>query len=208
MAQPLNLPTPPRRRAQRREQILDQLENLFLNEGFRGLTIGALATRLRCSRSTLYGLAPTKEELFLLVEDRILRRIGREAWRRAQACGDPGDRVAAYLEGTISSLRPVGTAFLDDLLGYGPARQLFDWHQQGAMRTLRELVEAGIAAGAFKGVNPSVAAAALDAAVHRVRDPLFLREAGLSPSEAFAQVSRLLRHGLVQGAEARPRLRN
>lgn len=193
----------PRRGSKRRDQILDQLESIFLHEGFRALTVGSLAARLRCSRSTLYALASTKEELFLRVQDRILRRIGREARNRAYACEEPGDRVEAFLEGTISSLRPIGTAFLDDVFSYEPARQLFDAHQRGAMRTLRGLIEAGIEAGAFKGVDPGVAAAALDAAVQRVRDPQFLRDAGLGPSEAFDQVSQLLRHGLVRqvGAE-------
>ncbi len=188
----------PRRGPERREAILDALEAIFLNEGFRGLTVGALAARLRCSRSTLYALAPTKEALFLLVEDRILRRIGREARRRAGACEDAGDRVAAFLESTISSLRPVGEAFLDDVFRYEPARQLFDRHQRGAMETLQHLIAEGIAAGALKGVDPRIAAEALDAAVQRVRDPAFLRDTGISPSDAFAQVSQLLRHGLIR----------
>ncbi len=193
------------RGSKRRGQILDQLEAIFLEGGFRTLTVGSLAGRLRCSRSTLYALAPTKEELFLRVQDRILRRIGREARDRAYSCQDAGDRVEAFLEGTISSLRPIGTTFLDDVFSYTPARQLFDQHQRGAMRTLRELIEAGIEAGAFKGIHPAVAAAALDAAVGRIRDPQFLRETGLTPSEAFDQVSQLLRHGLVRQAAAEGR---
>lgn len=197
----------PRRGAKRREEILDQLERIFLTEGFRALTVGLLADRLRCSRSTLYGLAPTKEELFLLVEDRILRRVGRDARRSARACEDPGDRVSAFLAGTISSLQTVGSAFLDDVFAYSPARQLFDQHQRGAVSTLCQLIEAGIEAGAFKGVNPTLAAAALDAAVHRIRDPEFLRETGLAPSEAFAQVSQLLREGLVRQSGPSPRTR-
>lgn len=49
-------------RTRRQEQVLDGLEEIFREEGFRRLTIGELATRLRCSRSTLYAMAPTKEE--------------------------------------------------------------------------------------------------------------------------------------------------
>jgi AcrR family transcriptional regulator len=195
----------PRRGAKRRAQILGELESIFLREGFRQLTVGALATRLRCSRSTLYAIATTKEALFLLVEDHILRRIGREARRRAKACEDPGDRVAAFLEGTVSSLLPVGEAFLDDIFHYTPARQLFDQHQRGAIETLRQLIEAGIAAGALQGVDPLIAAEALDAAVQRIRNPKLLREAGLSPSEAFGEVSQLLRHGLLRETPRRRR---
>ncbi len=199
---PLSPRNASQRDSPRQEEILDELEAIFLAEGFRGLTVGTLAARLHCSRSTLYALAATKEELYLRVSDRILRRIGRAARRRADACEDPGDRVAAFLESTISSLQPVGPAFLEDVLAHRPTRQLFDQHQRGAMETLRHFIQSGIEAGVFKGVDPRLAAAALDAAVQRVRTPEFLREVGLSPSEAFAQASQLLRHGLVRSSEA------
>ena len=42
--------------AARREELLDRLVELFLAEGFRHLTLGDLAARLHCSKSTLYAL--------------------------------------------------------------------------------------------------------------------------------------------------------
>ena len=56
----------------RGEQLLAQLEEIFFEQGYRRITVGALAARLRCSRATLYALAPSKEELFLRVLDRVL----------------------------------------------------------------------------------------------------------------------------------------
>ena len=83
---PLSPRNASQRDSPRREEILDELEAIFLAEGFRGLTVGTLAARLRCSRSTLYALAATKEELYLRVSDRILRRIGRARTTVGAAC--------------------------------------------------------------------------------------------------------------------------
>ena len=47
----------------RRAELLDELVTLFLAEGFGALTLDELARRLRCSKSTLYGLAASKEQL-------------------------------------------------------------------------------------------------------------------------------------------------
>ncbi|MCU1500869.1 MAG: TetR/AcrR family transcriptional regulator, partial [Ilumatobacteraceae bacterium] len=47
----------------RRIELWDQLGVLFLQDGFRNLTIGDLAARLNCSRRTLYSLAENREDL-------------------------------------------------------------------------------------------------------------------------------------------------
>ena len=52
-----------RRGAARREELLDELMELLLTEGFAGFTLDDLAARLRCSKRTLYALAASKEQL-------------------------------------------------------------------------------------------------------------------------------------------------
>ena len=47
----------------RRTELFDALIALFLDEGFAHLTLDDIAGRLRCSKSTLYTLAGSKEQL-------------------------------------------------------------------------------------------------------------------------------------------------
>ncbi|MGI9592066.1 MAG: TetR/AcrR family transcriptional regulator [Myxococcota bacterium] len=183
-------------RTRRQRQILDDLEAIFREEGFRRLTVGELANRLRCSKSTLYAIAPTKEELFLLVQDRLMRRTGAEGEARVRGAASAGDRLSAYLEGTVAYFAQVRTPFMDDVMSFAPARALYDDHQRAFVGRLRGLIEEGIASGDFAGVDPLLAATALDAVMSRVRDPEFLREHRLTASQAFDQVLRLVRHGL------------
>ena len=81
--------SPPSRAYSEREgHLLEGLEEIFLQEGFRRVAVGELAARLHCSRATLYALAPSKERLFLLVLERLLARIrgmGRAADRARAA---------------------------------------------------------------------------------------------------------------------------
>lgn len=54
----------PRREWEDRERsLLDELEKLILAEGFTGLRLEDIAARLNVSRSTLYRLAASKQEL-------------------------------------------------------------------------------------------------------------------------------------------------
>ena len=79
--------TPPRpvldrdresRLTERQREILDQLGRIFDN-GFADLTMAEIATACGCSLRTLYGLAPSRDELVMMVVDRNLWRVGRSA---------------------------------------------------------------------------------------------------------------------------------
>lgn len=187
-----------RRRSARQEELFDTLETLALDEGFGALTVGELAARLSCSRSTLYALAPSKEELFLIVEERLLQRVHSNALACAERGSDPTARLMGYIAGAIETIRDVGTPYLTEILAYAPARQLLAEFQRTTIGHLRTLIEEGIAAGAFHALNAQIAAEVLDAAVSRVQDPRVLAETGLTASEALDHVSQLIIQGLLK----------
>ena len=57
----------------RQLEILDTLDESVLGGGFSDLTMAEIAKRMTCSLRTLYGIAPSKEELVLAVADRHLQ---------------------------------------------------------------------------------------------------------------------------------------
>ena len=181
----------------RHQQLLDALEVIFLKEGFRGVTIEDLTSRLHCSRRTLYQVAPSKPELFLFVLDRFLARIREEGHEAAYARSEPMERIEALLESGITATVPAGPRFTEDVDGYQPARMMLDVHQRERMRVLRELVEDGISRGVYGGFHAQLVAEVMVAATGCVSRHEFLRESGLSMSDAFSECSRLLRMGLV-----------
>ena len=66
------------RLTRRQAELLDQLEALFLAEGFARFTLDDLAEMVRCSKSTLYALAESKERLAL----RVIKHFFRKAQTR------------------------------------------------------------------------------------------------------------------------------
>jgi AcrR family transcriptional regulator len=181
----------------RQKEICDQLEQIFLREGFRHLTIADLVDRLHCSRRTLYSLAPSREELVLVVLGRMMNHMGIEASARADACVDPGDAIAAYLDAGVRVWRRSSLAFHADLESYMPTKHLYDRHLQIALDVLGTLVERGIDQGTFRPLHPRLVAEILDAAVDRLRQPETLTRAGVSRGETVAELSGLFRRGLI-----------
>jgi len=95
--------------------LLDQLEELFLAKGFARFTLDDLAVRLHCSKSTLYALADSKEQLALRVIRHFFRKATVAVEERTFTVKDPALRVTSYLTAVAAALAPAGSAFHRDL---------------------------------------------------------------------------------------------
>ena len=127
----------------RQRQILDEMEDLVAG-GFADLTMAELAARLNCSLRTLYALAPSRDELVLIVIDRSLWRIGRVA---RDAIGDdlaPLDAIRADLEAATVAVSGWTTAFAGDLAAVPAAQQLQDGHNEYLFEVTRTLLDLAV----------------------------------------------------------------
>ncbi len=183
--------------APRQEKLLDQLETIFLNEGFRKVTLADLASRLHCSRRSFYELADSKEALFLRVFDRYLTRL-RELGAKGAAAA-PADRAfEPYLMPAIDAARKLSATLMQDMTGYPPANAMWERHQRERMDGLRRLVERCVEQGLFRGVDPYLVAEVMAASLRRIREPAFLAASRLSYREAVSELYGLLLHGLFR----------
>jgi AcrR family transcriptional regulator len=167
-------------RSSRQEQVLDVVETVFLREGIRGVRIGELAAEAACSRSTLYEIAPSREELLLLVLDRMLRRIMRRGAEAIDAAHDPVDRVRAMLTSGALDFATLGPQFLEAVQQHPPSRRLFDRRVGEGRDALEALIEDAVRAGRFRPVNAAVVAEAIIAVVLHFTDPGVGRSGGLA----------------------------
>jgi AcrR family transcriptional regulator len=182
----------------RQNEILDELEAVFLAQGFRHLTVGDLVSQLRCSRRTLYNLAPSREELILLVIERLLQRMGAEAYGLATAEVDPGEAISVYINTAVAPLRFAQPAFIEDIETYLPARQLYDHHVEIALRVLGRFVRDGVSAGTFRDLHPALVAEMISGAVLRILRPDVLARTGVTWSQALVELGELVRNGLAR----------
>jgi AcrR family transcriptional regulator len=187
---------PPRPNETRRAQLLDALEEIVLAEGFEHLRVGELANRLRCSRSTLYKLALSKDELIVLVVERYADRAVREAIDRAEAVGDHVDRLTAFLE-VIAEWQTRGSLdFWRDAYAFGPTADRFAEKRAWGIQRLRAYLEQGIAEGVWRPANTEFLAHVIWLGATASRDPEVLRRSGLDSGEAVREIGRLLRSGM------------
>lgn len=140
-------PTPGRARPRdltgRQTELLDLLEDLFLGEGFAHLTLDGIVSELRCSKMTLYTLAPSREQLTLTVLRRFFDDASRRIDDRLQPIDDPEDRVRVCLAGTADEMRRITPACFDDIAQLTSARELYETFSSACVdRVSAVLVEA------------------------------------------------------------------
>jgi AcrR family transcriptional regulator len=103
-----------------------------------------IAKRMTCSLRTLYGIAPSKEELVLAVADRHLQRIGREAMEALELDEPPLARLRAYLRATNLALQPTTVIFSTDFNKLPGARQLAEAHAGYIVSITRALLDEAV----------------------------------------------------------------
>ena len=180
----------------RQAQLLDELTGLFLAEGFARFTLDDLAVRLRCSKTTLYALADSKEQLAVRVVRHFFRRATAEVEASTAGETDPARRVTAYLEAVARALTPASRAFRRDLEAFPPGRAVYEQNTAVAAERVGALIADGVAAGRFRDVHPALVADTVTTLVLRIGRGDTARATGLDDAAAYRELAALLLHGI------------
>jgi len=182
----------------RREALLDELVDLFLAEGFASFTLDELARRLHCSKSTLYAVAGSKEQLVVAVVRRFFARATQAVESRAADPVDHRERIEAYLLAVSEQLRPAGAAFFTDLAAFPPAAEVYARNTRTAARRVQQLVDEGVAAGTIRPVHASFVGAAVAQVMGAIHSGAISAETGLDDAAAYAELAALVVAGLAR----------
>lgn len=190
--------TAARRRTARQVDLLARLVDLLATEGFADFTLDDLASRLRCSKTTLYALAPSKPELVVEAVKEFFRAATEGVEASVAAEGDPGRRVVAYLIGVGQQLAPLARVFMDDLAEFAPANEVYRRNTAAAAARIGVLIGEGIAAGALREVNPDFVAEMVAATMFEIQRGEMFTRLDLTDAEGYAELAAFVRVALAR----------
>jgi AcrR family transcriptional regulator len=186
-----------RRRTARQDELLDRLVDLMAAEGFAAFTLDDLAERLHCSKTTLYALASSKQELVVEVVKQYFRSAVPAVEARVAEASDPSERVAAYLAAVADHLRPLSRQFIADLSTFAPAARVYRRNTAAAADRIRSLIAEGIEAGAFRKVHAAVVGEVVAATMFEIQRGEVAERLEMTDSEAYAELASLVIHALT-----------
>jgi AcrR family transcriptional regulator len=177
--------------------LRDAIIEIVLEEGFFDLQMSDLAARLNCSKSTLYSIAPSKEQLLTSV----VRTFFRRATEQVEAAVDPStpavDQIDAYLNAVALQLAPASPAFFADLERFAPAGDIYRKNTQIAAARVQDLV-----LEAAPGIDPTFLGAVARLMMESIHRGEISRATGLDDSAAYRALSELILAGIAGGHES------
>ncbi|GAA4402130.1 TetR/AcrR family transcriptional regulator [Tsukamurella soli] len=179
----------------RRTELFDELLALFLAEGFAHLTLDAIAARLKCSKSTLYTLAGSKEQLVTSATVHFFKRA-TERVEATVAASDARERISAYLGAVGRELSVASERFMADLDAFAPARQVYERNTRIAASRVQELITDGVNAGDFRRVHAAFAADLVAAMMVRIQQGAVRAGTGLDDGSAYRELARIVTMGI------------
>ncbi len=197
-------------RSARQADVFQRLITLTLERGFAGYTLEQAAIVLRCSKSTIYALAGSREQLIRAVVVAFFRGAAERVEERVALEPDPVRRVQTYLMAVADELRPASAQFMDDVAGFAPAREIYERIAAAiateatarntaiAAERVRQLILDGIANDAFRDVPTAFIAEVVSSVMVRIQQREVSKNTGLSDAEAYADLANLIVNGIIK----------
>ncbi|MDT0277092.1 TetR/AcrR family transcriptional regulator [Blastococcus goldschmidtiae] len=182
---------------ERQREVLRQLDAMF-RDGFAELTMAEIAARAGCSLRTLYALAPSRDELVLMVVDRQLWRIGGNAQRIIADEMPPLDAIRAYLRAAHVAVSRATDAWSRDIGNVPAVKALVDSHNQYLIDVTRILLDTAVGRGDIADVDTAAIARVLAGLGRSFADPEVARTLRSSPPQAADEAVQIILKGLLR----------
>lgn len=181
----------------RQIELLDELEETLLREGLAEQTMAQIAASVGCSLRTLYGIAPSKDELLLTVVDRRLHRIGRASIEALDASMPPLDALRTYLRAANEAVQPEALQLSADIARVSGAARLFDAHEAYLAAVTQSLLDRAVAEGHIAPVDTGAVAHVLAGLGREFARPEVAPIARSSPKETADAITEIILRGLL-----------
>ncbi len=194
---PLLSPEAERQLSARQLEVLEELEQMLLHDGLADMTMAEIAALVGCSLRTLYGIAPSKDELLLTIVDRRLHRIGRAAIEALDPSMSPLDALRTYLQAANEAVQPETAAMSADLARFKGIGRLSSSHEAYLISVTQNLLDRAVSEGQIAPVDTASVAYVLGRLGGEFARPDGAEIAHASPKETADAISELILQGLL-----------
>ena len=177
--------SPDRPLTKRQEALLAALWDMFDKEGFSQLTIDEISSRLRCSKASLYRLAPSKDDLVVRVIDHRGQGMLAELEAKMALAETAAARLKVFFHVVRERDRHFSARFFADTMAFRPTREQWEYGTRDGVARLARLIDAGIESGEFRPVPASLTAFIIGYVADDIRRGDVTRVTGVPAEDSY-----------------------
>jgi AcrR family transcriptional regulator len=202
-----DLPAQPRQRsgsprtkpaAERRRDLLDAGLAVFVEKGVAAATLDHVTQRAGVAKGTFYLHFDSKEHLLAALQADFEERLVERIDARVAAAGESwAARLDTWVDAALADY-PAERAMHDVLFHHPvlPAESTARQPERDLARSLSDLIEGGIEAGAFRTADPPLTAMLLCSALHLAFDRIWHQDVPYETDRLATAVRQLFRRAL------------
>lgn len=151
---------------ERREDLLAAARRLFVAQGISGTTLGEVTAAAGVSKGLFYLYFSSKEDLVLAMKEQFSSKFATDMQRAISKAGDWAEKLDASVDVLFDDFRALNE--LHVVLFHHEDPEALSGLTEGnrAVVVLRELLEAGTSAGAYRVEDPDTTAILLFHSIH------------------------------------------
>ncbi len=184
----------------RQRELFSTLREEFLAHGFAGFTIDHAVRTLHCSKSTMYAVGRTRDEIIRRVLVSFFRDVAEYTEAAIADAGSRRQALERYFNAMSEALQPASQAFMHDMSTLPVAAEVYVTNTRAATATIQRLITEGMEAGEFREVPASFLATLIETTMTHIQAGEYAHT--LPIQDTYQVLGGIIVHGI--DAEARP----
>ena len=179
----------------RQIEIMDALEAM-LQKGVPDLTMSEFAKKLKISLRTLYEIAPSKDELILMIMNNILVKLGKLAIDSVANINSPIKKLEKYLFIVNQAVGPKFDTFVKDIENIKGSQKMADYHENFIKNYTKNLLKESILKKEIKSIDVSAFAILLGGIGREFLKEKNKKTIDMSPEESANSITKIILNGI------------
>ena len=178
----------------RQRELFNSLLRDFLEEGFESFTIDNASRRYHCSKSTIYGLGATRDEILSRILVSYFKEVTRRTTPDLTSIKSYKEAFIDYFANIKESLSAASPKFMQDLARDPVAHDIYAINTQAATRIIHNLLELGVESGEFSIDSIELTSRIIQQSMESIQQGTYSDI--LKPQETYPHLGRLILNGI------------
>ncbi|MFV8395757.1 TetR/AcrR family transcriptional regulator [Corynebacterium hindlerae] len=179
----------------RQRELFDALYTHFLTHGFADFTIDGAAAAHHCSKSTVYALGRTRDDIIRRILVTFFKEVTRQVDAQLAGLRTQQAILETYFSAMTSALEPASPAFMRDLATEPVAREVYELNTAAATEKIAGIIDKGVEKGEFSTTAPEFLTLVIRGTMEQIQQGTYA--ATLPFADAYRELGKIILHGIV-----------